>query len=411
MNRQWLIVNSESISKYKNEAEQELFSILDYWMKYAVDDLNGGFIGKINNNNKKDFTAPKGSVLHARILWTFSAAFNHYKKEKYFSTATRAFKYITQHFIDKDYGGVFWTVDANGKMRDSKKQIYALAFCIYGLSEYYAASKNEQALHLAIELYNDIELHSFDTINKGYFEAFTRDWKEADDLRLSAKDANEKKTMNTHLHIIEAYANLYKANKAEAVRNKIIELFELFDAYFISKKTFHLKLFFDEAWKEKPDVISYGHNIEAAWLLQQCAEIIQHEEWMKIYKNHAIKIADAAIEGLDNNGGMWYECPHPLKGSNLQFTKVVKEKHWWVQAEAMVGFMNAYQLTKNEKYLQHSIDIWQFIKKHIIDKKNGEWFWGVKEDYSIMPNEDKVGLWKCPYHNSRACLQIINRIT
>ncbi|HEX5153477.1 MAG TPA: AGE family epimerase/isomerase [Parafilimonas sp.] len=398
------------LHQYKKELTEELNSILDYWMENTIDELNGGFFGKIDNANDIYTTAPKGAVLNARILWTFSAAYNFSKDEKYLSTATRAFEYIRDHIIDKTYGGVFWTVDSNGNPLDTKKQIYALAFCIYGLAEYYAASGDKEALSVALSLYDDIETHSNDKINKGYYEAFARNWKETEDLRLSAKDANEKKTMNTHLHIIEAYANLYKVHPSSRLKNKIIELLELFNVHFIDKKTFHLKLFFDEAWNEKPDVISYGHDIEAAWLLQQCAEIIHHEQWINTYKKHAVKVADAAAEGLDKDGGIWYECPQPLKGSNVAQQNIVKEKHWWPQAEAMVGFFNAWQLTNNEKYVEHSIKSWQFVKDYLIDKKNGEWFWGINEDHSVMQHEDKAGLWKCPYHNSRACLEIINRI-
>jgi mannobiose 2-epimerase len=372
-------------------------------MDHAPDKINGGFAGCISNENIVDTNAPKGAVLNGRILWAFSAAFNKFNDVAYLQTATLAFEYIRQYFFDKQYGGVFWTLDAKGNMLDPKKQIYAQAFCLYGLSEYYLASKDEEALQLAIALFEVIEQRSYDPVNKGYFEAFSRDWGEPDDLRLSAKDANEKKTMNTHLHIIEAYANLYKIFPQPALKNKIAGLLELFDVYFINKKTFHLKLFFDEAWKEKPDVISYGHDIEAAWLLQQCAENMQHEKWVKMYQQYAIRIAAAAAEGLDKDGGMWYEFEPGHQ-------TVVKQKHWWVQAEAMVGCMNAYQLTKDESYLRLSIDSWQFIKAHIIDRERGEWFWGVQEDNSIMAGEDKVGLWKCPYHNSRACLEIIQRI-
>jgi mannobiose 2-epimerase len=392
-----------SLQQYQHEVTGELHSILRYWMDHAPDKINGGFAGCISNENIVDTNAPKGAVLNGRILWAFSAAFNKFNDVAYLQTATLAFEYIRQYFFDKQYGGVFWTLDAKGNMLDPKKQIYAQAFCLYGLSEYYLASKDEEALQLAIALFEVIEQRSYDPVNKGYFEAFSRDWGEPDDLRLSAKDANEKKTMNTHLHIIEAYANLYKIFPQPALKNKIAGLLELFDVYFINKKTFHLKLFFDEAWKEKPDVISYGHDIEAAWLLQQCAENMQHEKWVKMYQQYAIRIAAAAAEGLDKDGGMWYEFEPGHQ-------TVVKQKHWWVQAEAMVGCMNAYQLTKDESYLRLSIDSWQFIKAHIIDRERGEWFWGVQEDNSIMAGEDKVGLWKCPYHNSRACLEIIQRI-
>jgi mannobiose 2-epimerase len=392
------------LQQYKQEVTEELYSILNYWIENSVDEINGGFFGKIDNQNGVYTTAPKGSVLNARIVWTFSAAYNFNKDENYLSTASRAFEYIRDHFIDAIYKGVYWTVDFEGNMLDSKKQVYALAFCIYGLSEYYIARKNEEALSIAQQLYNAIEAHSYDAKHKGYYEAFARNWDEAPDLRLSAKDANEKKTMNTHLHIVEAYANLYKVYPLEELKNKITALLELFDKHFIEHKTFHLKLFFNEVWKEKPDVISYGHDIEAAWLLLQCAEIIHDEKWIKIYREHAVKIADAAAEGLDVDGGLWYEYESTHQ-------KLIKEKHWWPQAEAMVGFFNAYQITSDEKYLHHSINCWHFIQQYIIDKKQGEWFWGVKEDHSIMQDEDKVGLWKCPYHNARACLEMIKRIS
>ncbi len=392
-----------SLYTYKKEVNKELFSILDYWMEHTINYTKGGFYGKVNNDNKADENAAKGAVMHGRILWAFSAAYNFCSDEKYLVIAKRAFEYIRDHFVDKDYGGVYWTVDADGNMRDEKKQVYALAFCIYGLSEYYMASNNKEALDIALSLYISIEEYSWDAVDRGYFEAFTREWKTASDLRLSAKDANEKKTMNTHLHIIEAYANLYKVYNNKNLRDKIIELLELFDTYFINYKTFHLKLFFNETWKEKPGVISYGHDIEAAWLLQQCAEIIQHEEWINIYKDHAIKIADAATEGLDKDGGMWYEY-YPSHQT------LIKEKHSWPQAEAMIGFFNAWQITNDESYLHRSLNSWQFIKHYIIDHEKGEWFWGVNEDHSIMQNQDKAGIWKCPYHNSRACLEIIKRI-
>lgn len=398
--------NSEifyAIQNFKQEAEQELFSILNYWMQYSVDEMNGGFFGKIDNNNNADFSAPKGAVLNARILYAFSSAYNQYKNENYLRIATRACEYLGKHFFDKEFGGVFWTVDANGNMLDSKKQIYAQAFCIYGLSEYYATTQNKNALNTALQLYESIEEYSYDALMKGYLEAFTSEWGEPDDFRLSEKDANEKKTMNTHLHIVEAYANLYKVHPSLALKEKIIELLELFDRYFIDKETFHLKLFFDEVWREKSNIISFGHDIEAAWLLQSCAEMIADEKLIETFKHHAIKIADATLEALDNDGGIWYEYDALNK-------KLIEEKHWWAQAEAMVGFFNAYQITNDKKYLAFAFNNWQFIKENIIDKKNGEWFWGVKKDHSVMQNEDKVGLWKGPYHNSRACLQIVQRI-
>lgn len=384
------------------ELKEELHRILGYWINFAVDENNGGFYGSVDENNIADVNAPKGVVLNARILWAFSAAYNHTKNIAYLTIAERAFDYILAHFKDQQYGGVYWSVDAHGQMLDGKKQIYGLAFVIYGMSEYYGATKNTTALEFAISLYECIEKHSYDANRKGYYEAFSREWKSTDNLRLSAKDANEKKTANTHLHVIEAYANLYKVYPIDSIKSKIKELLQLFDLHFIHPETGHLRLFFDEQWKEKPDVISYGHDIEAAWLLLQCAEIIGDGQWMYRYRQLAILIADAATEGVDKDGGLWYEYDPAVN-------HLVEEKHWWPQAEAMVGFLNAYQLSGNEKYAYLFLANWNFTKKHLL-AENGEWHWGINADGSVMRGFDKAGFWKCPYHNTRACIELEKRV-
>jgi len=386
----------------KSELTAELDSILNYWSKRTIDDQNGGFIGQIDFNDHLIAHAEKGSVLNARILWTFSASYTTTKNENHKKLAERAFEFLAAYFYDTQFGGLFWSINEDKTPKDTKNQIYALAFAIYGLSEYYAISKEERALEMAKNLYAKIQEHSYDPVNKGYFEAFTRNWQPIEDLRLSAKDANEKKTMNTHLHIIEGYVNLYKVWKDEKLLQDIVELLETIEKYFINPETGHLHLFFDENWKEKPDVISYGHDIEAAWLLQQCAEISGNGTLIANFKKYAIQIAEATKEGLDSDGGLWYEYDPEKK-------KLILEKHWWPQAEALIGFYNAYQLTGKEDYLDIVYKVWKFTKKHMIDHQNGEWFWGVYEDYSIM-KKDKAGFWKCPYHNSRACLELINRI-
>jgi len=198
------------LDKYRKELQRELKDILSYWMHYAPDNVHGGFYGSIDNDNNPQPDAAKGVVLNARILWTFSAAFNETGEQKYLHFAERAFHYIVFHFVDHEFGGVYWTVNYKGEKLNDRKQVYGLAFCIYGLSEYYRCTNDDAALELAIKLYWLIEYHAYDQKQKGYYEAFTREWKSIDDLRLSAKDANEKKTMNTHLHIAEAYANLYR---------------------------------------------------------------------------------------------------------------------------------------------------------------------------------------------------------
>lgn len=393
----------ELLKQYRREVEQELKDILAYWMKFTIDGENGGFVGRIDHDNKIYHEAPKGSVLNSRILWTFSAAYNLTTNAEYLNVAERAFEYITANFIDEEFGGVYWTVDHKGKPLDTKKQIYALSFAMYGLSEFYQASKNEKALKYAVDIYNDIVKYSYDEKNGGYIEALTRDWKEIGDLRLSAKDANEKKSMNTHLHVLEAFANLHRVSPTDTLELQLRELIQLFAEHIISKKSNHLVLFFDDEWNERSNVISYGHDIEAAWLVQESTEIIHAKDLLSAIKSRSVAMAKAAAEGLDKDGGLWYEY-------DPERNHLIKQKHSWPQAEAMIGFFNAWQNTGDENFLNQSLKSWEFVKNFMRDKNCGEWYWGVNEDYSVMRQEDKVGIWKCPYHNTRACIEIINRI-
>ena len=388
---------------YKKELNDELGRILKYWADLTPDNAHGGFYGKIDNDNQVTPGAPKGAVLNARILWTFSAAYNLKHESVNLELAHRAYQYITKYFIDDECGGVYWLVDFKGRPLDTKKQVYAIAFTIYALSEFYLASGNEGAKQKAIDLFYQLVEKAYDPVETGYFEAFTRDWKPIDNLRLSAKDANEKKTMNTHLHVLEAFTNLYRIWPDKALKSHLETLVNNFFEHFIDHETNHLVLFFDEAWNRKSDLISYGHDIEASWLLLETVEILGDEKLIQETKKSGVLMADVSTEGLDADGGLWYEY-EPLDDH------LVKEKHWWVQAEAMIGFYNAWQVSGDEKYLHLSINSWLFTKNKILDKINGEWFWGIDENGQVMRSEDKVGMWKCPYHNSRACIEIIKRI-
>jgi mannobiose 2-epimerase len=388
---------------FSNELNNELGNILNYWMKNTVDEEYGGFLGRIDNENNVIPGSPKGSVLNARILWSFSAAYNLTKNNEYLHYAARAYHYISEYFIDKEQSGVYWSVDYKGNPLDTKKQVYAVAFTIYGLSEYYRASGDEYAKETAIDLYYTLVNHSYDIINTGYLEAFTRHWQPISDLRLSTKDANEKKTMNTHLHVLEAYTTLYRIWPDEELKAQIVTLISNFLDHFINTDTSHLNLFFDEHWNSRSGLVSYGHDIEATWLLQEAAEAINDESLLKKIKSINIYIADATMSGLDTDGGLYYE--YDLSNDHL-----IKEKHWWVQAEAMVGFYNAWQISGDIKYLDLAEKCWNFVKHKILDKTNGEWFWGINQFGEVMPGEDKAGMWKCPYHNSRACIEIIKRI-
>ncbi|MDB5128177.1 AGE family epimerase/isomerase [Mucilaginibacter sp.] len=392
------------LDTYKKELTNELGNILNYWMANTVDEQDGGFYGKIDNDNNVIPASPKGSVLNARILWSFSAAYNQNPDEHYLQMAERAYQYIIKYFIDAEFGGVYWTVDHLGNPLDTKKQVYASAFTIYALSEYYKASGIGESKQKAVDLYHLLVDKSYDKERTGYLEAFTKEWQPMGDLRLSAKDANEKKSMNTHLHVLEAYTTLYSIWPEEELRRQIETLINNFLDHIIDSETNHLVLFFDEDWNKRSDTVSYGHDIEATWLLLEAAEAIDHHELIEKVKQQCVKISDATISGLDTDGGLWYEY-EPAEDH------LIKEKHWWVQAEAMVGFYNTWQINNNEEYLDLSLRNWAFVKQHLLDIKNGEWFWGVYANGDVMQTEDKVGIWKCPYHNSRACIELIKRIS
>jgi mannobiose 2-epimerase len=382
--------------------QQELENILAYWATHAPDPVHGGFYGQIDNDNQPHPLAPKGSVLNARILWTFAAAYGHTRNAAHLAVARRAYDYLTTHFLDPDFGGVYWAVDYQGQPLDIKKQLYALAFSLYGLAEYYRASGEPAALAHAQALFRTIEQRSFDPQHGGYFEAFSREWQPLADLRLSAKDANEQKTTNTHLHILEAYATLYQVWPDPTLARQLGGLLANFRDHIIDPHTHHLTLFFNESWQPKPDVISFGHDVEAAWLLLQAAEVLGDAGMLACFRPAAVQLATAAAEGLAPDGSLRYELE---PGGHW-----AADRHWWVQAEAVIGFYNAYQVSADVQFRDRSAGAWRFIQQHLLDRERGEWYWGVRPDYSLMPGEDKAGLWKCPYHNGRACLEMLRRL-
>jgi len=391
------------ISELKSEVLDVLQNnILPYWEKYMQDHENGGFYGRMSGDEKLMPEAEKGAILNARILWTYSSAYRLLKSSEYWEMATRAKRYLIDNFYDKQYGGIYWSLDYKGNPQDTKKQIYALGFAIYGLSEYHRATGDREALEYAIMLFKSIEEHSFDKEKNGYLEALTREWNEIEDMRLSEKDANEKKTMNTHLHILEPYTNLYRVWKNDELRKQIKNLIEVFLDKILNKETNHLKLFFDEDWNGKDHIISYGHDIEASWLIHEAALVLEDEKLLKRVEAIIPRIAYAAGEGLRPDGGMIYE-------KNTETGEVDADCHWWVQAETVVGYINLYEYFNNEDALEKALQCWNFIKKHLIDSKNGEWFWSLKADGTINTADDKAGFWKCPYHNGRMCMELLGR--
>ena len=399
-----------------SQAKKELTgNILPYWSEKMLNP-SGGFYGRITGTEELDTSAPLGAIMNARLLWTFASAHRllgspsgtecsktpetECCSNDYLSVAMMAKREIIDRFYDTCYGGIYWSLDACGKPLDTKKQIYAIAFAIYGLSELHRACGDEEALEYAIKLFRSIEEHSFDSEKDGYFEAFTREWQPIEDMRLSDKDANESKTMNTHLHVLEAYTCLYRVWKDKLLEERLRGLIGIFENYIIGNDG-HLKLFFDNDWRCGYDIVSYGHDIEASWLLHEAALVLGDAEVLRRVENIVPKIAEAAREGFTQEGGMIYEMQngHGVDG----------DRHWWVQAETVVGYFNLWEHFGNQEGLENAIMCWEFIKAHIIDRENGEWFWSLRSDGTVNREDDKAGFWKCPYHNGRMCMELIDR--
>lgn len=378
-------------------------NILRFWLDKMVDQDHGGFYGRIDGHEHLHADAEKGAILNARILWAFSAAYRVLGDKTYLEAASRAKHYIIDHFIDPEYGGVYWSLDCNGKPLDTKKQFYAIGFAIYGMSEYARATGDAEALKVAIDLYRCIEEHALDHEYNGYIEAMTRDWQPIADMRLSELDANYPKSQNTHLHIIEPYTNLYRVWKSDELKASLHNLIDIFTDRILNPETHHLDLFFDMDWKRGAGALeSYGHDIECSWLIHEAALVLGDAEVLKKVEPIVEMVAKASEKGLNADGSMVHEA-------NLDTGYVDSDLHWWVQAEAVVGFFNIYQYFGDESALQKAQHCWTYIKENLIDNENGEWHWSRRKDGTLNLDDDKAGFWKCPYHNSRMCLEIIER--
>ncbi|MBR5656809.1 MAG: AGE family epimerase/isomerase [Prevotella sp.] len=422
---------TDVIEKIKSEMQDVLENnILRFWLDKMVDHENGGFYGRMDGRGQLYPDAEKGAILNARILWSFSAAYRILGNLEYLGISRKAYDYFIDHFIDHEQGGVYWSVDYKGEPLDTKKQFYAIAFAIYGLAEYARATGNREALDYALQLFDCIEEHARDHENNGYIEALTRDWQPIADMRLSEVDANYPKSQNTHLHILEAYTNLYRVLKAQypdnaetlgasnftpaygpmvsredfiRVGRALRNIIQVFINHIINPETYHLDLFFENDWKRGAGRLeSYGHDIECSWLIHEAALLLDDHDLLKQVEPIVQKVARAAEKGLKADGSMIHEV-------DLDTGRVDGDLHWWVQAEAVVGYMNIYEYFNDESALEKAVHCWEYIKSNLIDWERGEWWWSRHSDGTLNLEDDKAGFWKCPYHNSRMCLEIMER--
>ena len=384
-------------------------NILRFWQERMVDYRQGGFYGRIDGYNVLHPDAEKGAVLNARILWTFSAAARVLNNTPYRILAARAYDYLMQWFMDREQGGIYWSLNADGTPLDTKKQTYAIAFAIYGLAEYVRLTNNQEALNAAIRLFEDLEAHAYKWDNEkmskcknGYVEALTRNWQPIADMRLSEKDENGVFTMNTHLHVLEAYTNLYRVLKnvqrddvqgtKERITKQLRTLIDIFANRIFDPATGHLMLFFDEKWQPSNTHTSPGHDIEAAWLLHEALEVLGDEELL----NQTLPVIHSLAQAAEDD--------------------IMDEKEWWCYAEAVVGYIDQWKLYQEEKPIESNINLelaetaFHYIQTHLMDRENGEWFWTILPDGTPDRTHDKAGFWKCPYHNSRMCIEIIERL-
>ena len=398
-------MDANELKDFSRLAENQLFGhILPFWCGPALDHENGGWMGWLSNDLQPDRSQPKGLIVNSRILWAFSAVHRARPENLFQELAGRAFDFVADKFWDAKHGGAFWRLDDSGRVVDDSKKIYGQAFVIYALTEFHRAFGGQIALARAKELFELIERHVHDSKFGGYIEVCNRDWSEAgSEARLSDKDMSEKKSMNNHLHVLEAYANLYRIWKNPRVEKRLRELIKLFQERILDTRTQHFHHFFDEAWSVRSDTYTFGHDIEGSWLLCEAAEVLDDEALLKNMRATALRLAEAALnEGVASDGGLRYEG----KGGKI----IDHGKECWPQAEAAVGFLNAFQISDDEKFLIAARRVWNYIETNLVDRVHGEWFWRISPDGRPDAKLPKVSEWKGPYHGTRACLEIIRRL-
>lgn len=386
------------VTEIKNHLENAL---IPFWSK-LMDEENGGFYGMLDFDLKLDKKAMKGCILNSRIMWFFSEAYLLLGDEKLLDYAKHGYRFLKEKCLDKENGGVYWSVNYRGLPYDTVKHTYNQAFAIYALSAYYKASGEEEALKLAEEIYEVIESRCRD--EKGYLEAFDETFHPVSNGKLSENGVMAERTMNTLLHVMEGYTELYRVSKRSDVKRSLVWILNIFTDHVYNAEKQRQEVFFDGDYNSLIDLISYGHDIEAAWLLERTLEVLGEcpECPAEAIRNMSKEMSENIYRKAFDGHSVINECENGVE--NVY-------RIWWIQAESMVGFVNAYQNGYGAEYLAAAERIWEYIKKYFVDKREGsEWFWRLYSDGQPVSGEPIVEPWKCPYHNGRMCIEIIRRL-
>ena len=400
-----MLLSTNAVEDLLNDAERELFSIANWWLANGVDMNNGGYVGEVDCNNLPQLEANKGLVLNARILWFFSELALAYPEQRFIDAAKRSYDYIETYFRDPEHGGYWWELEPSGVVVKRRKQVYGQSFVIYAFSSYYSLTQEAAALESSMQLLELLSRHAIDQDYGGFYEAFSEDWSPIEDVRLSEKEQNYPKTMNTHLHVLEAYTALHKVAASKESKSALIYALEIFQRHIVNDSATHLHMFLDEQWNDHSSDYSYGHDIESSWLMWEAVEALADETESANYEPVVIRLAKTVLNEALLPSGAIVDEKHIETGCEATVYP------WWVQAEALVGFVNAYELTGDKDYIRATQQVWEFIQANLIDHEGGEWFWFARSpDNQELSNVYKAGAWKGPYHNGRAMLELISRL-
>lgn len=373
--------------------------LIPFW-KALRDEKRGGYYGYMDFYHRLDKGAEKGCILNSRILWFFSEAAMVLKDDSLLPYARHAYDFLQEKCLDREYGGVYWSLTCDGKPLDGTKHTYNQAFAIYALSAYYRLTGDREALTLARELFGLIEERCTD--EGGYLEAFTREFRPASNEKLSENGVLAERTMNTLLHVFEGYSGLYQAGRDPAVSAAMGRILDLYARRVYDPEKRRQTVFFDRDYHSLIDLTSYGHDIESSWLMDWGCGLLGDPALTERTAAINSQLADSVLKTAFDGRSLANECENGVTDGH---------RIWWVQAEALLGFVNEFaKHPERTDCRDAAAALWRFITERVEDHRpGGEWFWRLDETGEPDRGKPTVEPWKCPYHNGRMCMELMRR--